>query len=100
MVLIVHAIAYLQYDMVVREPIFNKMILHKIGPRFSKQELAMQSLRERFPNMDPNDISMLINALNRQRQDDPNEDDTSAVSYTHLDVYKRQTACYLSFLPR
>ncbi|CAG99021.1 uncharacterized protein KLLA0_F27709g [Kluyveromyces lactis] len=77
MVLIVHAIAYLQYDMVVREPIFNKMILHKIGPRFSKQELAMQSLRERFPNMDPNDISMLINALNRQRQDDPNEDDTS-----------------------
>ncbi|CDO96597.1 unnamed protein product [Kluyveromyces dobzhanskii CBS 2104] len=77
MVLVVHAIAYLQYDMVVREPIFYKMILHKIGLKFTKQELAMQTLRQRFPDMDPSDVDVLVNVLNRQQQDESNDDDTS-----------------------
>lgn len=76
-ILVVHAIAYLQYDMVVREPIFNKMIIHKIGPKWTKQDLAIQTLRD-FPNIDPRDLNRLINTLDRHNQEESNDENSSS----------------------
>ncbi|SMN21149.1 similar to Saccharomyces cerevisiae YIL030C SSM4 Ubiquitin-protein ligase involved in ER-associated protein degradation [Maudiozyma saulgeensis] len=48
---ILHLAIYFQYDMIVREDIFNKMIFHKIGPNLSIDALKAR-LRERFPMID------------------------------------------------
>lgn len=51
MVVILHIGLYFQYDMIVRESVFGKMVLHKIGPQFTKEELLKTQLKERFPLM-------------------------------------------------
>ncbi|QLL32277.1 hypothetical protein HG536_0C04460 [Torulaspora globosa] len=56
MVVILHISLYFQYDMIVRESVMGKMILHKIGPQFTKEELIKIQLKERFPMMDEQTI--------------------------------------------
>lgn len=51
LVIILHAGLYFQYDMIIREDVFTKMVFHKIGPNFSIVELKNR-LKERFPVMD------------------------------------------------
>lgn len=52
MVVILHISLYFQYDMIVRESVMSKMIFHKIGPQYTKEELIKIQLKERFPMMD------------------------------------------------
>ncbi|CAR28188.1 hypothetical protein ZYGR_0N06800 [Zygosaccharomyces rouxii] len=56
MVVVLHIGLYFQYDMIVRESVFGKMVLHKIGPQFTKEELLKTQLKERFPLMDDETI--------------------------------------------
>ncbi|KAG0669355.1 hypothetical protein C6P45_003881 [Maudiozyma exigua] len=49
--IILHLALYFQYDMIVREDIFNKMVFHKIGPNLSVDALRAR-LKEKFPMMD------------------------------------------------
>lgn len=51
LVIVLHAGLYFQYDMIVREDVFTKMVFHKIGPNFSITELKNR-LKEKFPMMD------------------------------------------------
>ncbi|SCU85077.1 LAFA_0D13762g1_1 [Lachancea sp. 'fantastica'] len=62
-VAIIHIALYFQYDMVVREAIFNKMVYHKIGPRFSKEELMTEKLKQQFPGMDENTIHHIVQLM-------------------------------------
>lgn len=73
MILAFHLIVYFQYDMVVREPVFKKMILHKIGPKYTKKEFELKTLRERFPNMNQRDMDLLINTINAHGRENRNE---------------------------
>lgn len=60
--IILHLALYFQYDMIVREDIFNKMIFHKIGPNLSVDALRAR-LRDKFPMMDDetlNHVAKLI----------------------------------------
>ncbi|QLG73818.1 hypothetical protein HG535_0F03290 [Zygotorulaspora mrakii] len=56
MVVILHISLYFQYDMIVRESVFSKMVFHKIGPQYTKEELIKIQLKERFPMMDDETI--------------------------------------------
>ncbi|GMM55540.1 E3 ubiquitin-protein ligase [Maudiozyma humilis] len=49
--IIIHLALYFQYDMIVREDIFSKMVFHKIGPNISI-EAVMERLKKKFPVMD------------------------------------------------
>ncbi|SCV04411.1 LAME_0H18228g1_1 [Lachancea meyersii CBS 8951] len=62
-VAVIHIALYFQYDMVVREAIFNKMVYHKIGPRFSKEELMTEKLKQQFPGMDENTIHHIVQLM-------------------------------------
>ncbi|SCU97753.1 LADA_0H08064g1_1 [Lachancea dasiensis] len=75
-VAIIHIALYFQYDMVVREAIFNKMVFHKIGPRFSKEELMTEKLKQQFPGMDENTIHHIVQLMRaRERPADPNQEE-------------------------
>ncbi|SCU83821.1 LAMI_0C04852g1_1 [Lachancea mirantina] len=68
----IHIALYFQYDMVVREAVFSKMVYHKIGPRYSREELMMEKLRQQFPGMDETTIQHIVNLMkvrNEQRGD-------------------------------
>lgn len=89
MVVILHISLYFQYDMIVRESVMSKMILHKIGPQFTKEELIKIQLKERFPMMDDQTIEHLARLMKTRdevrHEADPQEeapgdeaDDTAA----------------------
>lgn len=65
---------YFQYDMIVREPVFSKMVYHKIGPQFSRHELLKKQLKERFPMMDDDTIEHLAKLMKEKL---PNRDENS-----------------------
>lgn len=72
MIVILHIALYFQYDMIVREDVFSKMVFHKIGPRFSPKDLKSR-LKERFPMMDDRMVEYLAREMrahdeNRQEQ--------------------------------
>lgn len=67
-VAVIHIALYFQYDMVVREPIFGKMIFHKIGPRFNKEELMTEKLKQQFPAMDENTINHILQLMNAREE--------------------------------
>lgn len=48
---VLHLALYFQYDMIVREDVFSKMVFHKIGPNLSI-EVLKNRLKEKFPMMD------------------------------------------------
>lgn len=58
MIVILHIALYFQYDMIVREDVFSKMVFHKIGPRLSPKDLKSR-LKERFPMMDDRMVEYL-----------------------------------------
>ncbi|KAL3232949.1 ERAD-associated E3 ubiquitin-protein ligase DOA10 [Nakaseomyces bracarensis] len=62
LIVILHIALYFQYDMIVREEVFSKMILHKIGPKISINDMKAR-LMERFPMMDEVMIDHLAEAL-------------------------------------
>ncbi|KAH7583907.1 ERAD-associated E3 ubiquitin-protein ligase DOA10 [Nakaseomyces glabratus] len=62
LIVILHIALYFQYDMIVREEVFSKMILHKIGPKLSINDMKAR-LMERFPMMDEAMIDHLAVAL-------------------------------------
>ncbi|CAI4064778.1 E3 ubiquitin-protein ligase SSM4 SKDI_09G1320 [Saccharomyces kudriavzevii IFO 1802] len=71
MIVILHIALYFQYDMIVREDVFSKMVFHKIGPRFSPKDLKSR-LKERFPMMDDRMVEYLareMRAHDENRQD-------------------------------
>lgn len=68
MVVILHISLYFQYDMIVRESVMSKMILHKIGPQFTKEELIKIQLKERFPMMDEQTIEHVARLM-KARED-------------------------------
>ncbi|CAL9730105.1 ERAD-associated E3 ubiquitin-protein ligase DOA10 [Monosporozyma unispora] len=51
LVAILHLALYFQYDMIVREDVFSKMVFHKIGPNFSIEEMKNR-LKASFPAME------------------------------------------------
>ncbi|CCK71696.1 E3 ubiquitin-protein ligase SSM4 KNAG_0H02810 [Huiozyma naganishii CBS 8797] len=51
LLLLLHLALYFQYDMIVREDVFGKMVFHKIGPSYSLEDYKNR-LRERFPDVD------------------------------------------------
>ena len=55
---IIHLALYFQYDMIVREDIFRKMIFHKIGPNNSFAAIK-ERLKQKFPMMDDNTLDHL-----------------------------------------
>lgn len=88
LVIILHIGLYFQYDMIVRESVFGKMVLHKIGPQFTKEELLKTQLKERFPLMDDETIDNVAKIMrardelrnneairNALRLDEENEDE-------------------------
>lgn len=79
LILVLHLALYFQYDMVVKEPVFNKMILHKIGSKYTKKELTLKTFRERFPAMDPREMDILLNivARNMDNEEGSNNDNES-----------------------
>lgn len=68
MLVVIHIALYFQYDMVVREGIFNKMVYHMIGPRYTKEELMLQRLKEQFPAMDDNTIQYIVDLMKAREQ--------------------------------
>ena len=62
LVLVLHLALYFQYDMIVREDVFSKMVYHKIGPNLSIEELK-ERLRERFPMMDDEMLEHVAKAM-------------------------------------
>ncbi|CCE62298.1 hypothetical protein TPHA_0C01420 [Tetrapisispora phaffii CBS 4417] len=68
LVMIIHIALYFQYDMIVRENVFSKMVFHKIGPQYSKDELFKKQLKERFPLMDDETIEHAVQLM-RLRND-------------------------------
>lgn len=72
LIVILHIALYFQYDMIVREEVFSKMILHKIGPKISINDVKAR-LMERFPMMDEVMIEHLAEALRAREvnRDDP-----------------------------
>lgn len=62
LVVVLHLALYFQYDMIVREDVFNKMIFHKIGPNISMDDLKAR-LGERFPMMGDDMLEHVANAM-------------------------------------
>ncbi|CAB4255743.1 similar to Saccharomyces cerevisiae YIL030C SSM4 Ubiquitin-protein ligase involved in ER- associated protein degradation [Maudiozyma barnettii] len=62
---ILHLAIYFQYDMIVREDIFNKMIFHKIGPNLSIDALKAR-LRERFPMIDDDTLEHVARIVSQR----------------------------------
>ena len=62
LVLVLHLALYFQYDMIVREDVFSKMVYHKIGPNLSAEELK-ERLKERFPMMDDEMLEHVAKAM-------------------------------------
>lgn len=75
MVVILHISLYFQYDMIVRESVMSKMIFHKIGPQYSKEELIKIQLKERFPMMDNQTIEHVARLM-KARDEAGNAADT------------------------
>ncbi|SCW01164.1 LAFE_0D06502g1_1 [Lachancea fermentati] len=63
LVAVIHIALYFQYDMVVRESIFSKMVYHKIGPRYSKEELMTEKLKQQFPGIDDNTVNHIVQLM-------------------------------------
>lgn len=61
--LVLHLAIYFQYDMVIREDIFNKMIYDLIGPKFTRKEFIKKNLSERFPGLDQNTLDMMADLM-------------------------------------
>lgn len=77
MVVVLHIGLYFQYDMIVRESVFGKMVLHKIGPQFTKEELLKNQLKERFPLMDDetiDNVAKIMRARDELRNNEPIRD--------------------------
>lgn len=68
MIVILHISLYFQYDMIVRESVFSKMVFHKIGPQYNKEELVRIQLKERFPMMDDETVEHVAKLM-RARED-------------------------------
>ncbi|CCH60960.1 hypothetical protein TBLA_0D04640 [Henningerozyma blattae CBS 6284] len=76
LVIILLIALYFQYDMVVREPVFAKMIYHKIGPQYTKEELFKIQLKERFPMMDDESLNHIARLM-RERDNVQAEQDAN-----------------------
>ncbi|SCV01182.1 LANO_0F10550g1_1 [Lachancea nothofagi CBS 11611] len=74
LVAVIHIALYFQYDMVVREAIFNKMVYHKIGPRYSKEELMTEKLKQQFPSMDENTIHHIVQLMRARERPDVDQE--------------------------
>ncbi|AQZ13290.1 SSM4 (YIL030C) [Zygosaccharomyces parabailii] len=73
LVIVLHIGLYFQYDMIVRESVFGRMVLHKIGPQFTKEELLKTQLKERFPIMDDetlDNVAKIMRARDELRNND------------------------------
>ncbi|CCD22435.1 E3 ubiquitin-protein ligase SSM4 NDAI_0A02770 [Naumovozyma dairenensis CBS 421] len=62
LIIILHIALYFQYDMIVREDVFNKMVFHKIGPKLSTDDIK-ERLRARFPMIDEQMLNHLAEAM-------------------------------------
>lgn len=95
MVVILHISLYFQYDMIVRENVFSKMVFHKIGPQYTKEELIKIQLKERFPMMDDETIENVakimkgreeIKHLQEQHENPGIEDESEQDSQEEADI--------------
>lgn len=68
LIIILHIALYFQYDMIVRESVFGKMVFHKIGPQYSKEELIKTQLKERFPMMDDETLEHVARLMKTRNQ--------------------------------
>ncbi|CEP60622.1 E3 ubiquitin-protein ligase SSM4 LALA0_S01e15170g [Lachancea lanzarotensis] len=84
-VAVIHIALYFQYDMVVRETIFNKMVYHKIGPRFSKEELMTEKLKQQFPGMDENTIHHIVQLMKTRERAVATQPEVPATEHGHRD---------------
>lgn len=66
LVIILHLALYFQYDMIVREEVFSKMVFHKIGPNFSVEEMKNR-LKATFPAMEDEMLDQVATMM-RERE--------------------------------
>lgn len=69
LIIILHLALYFQYDMIVREEVFSKMVFHKIGPNFSVEEMKNR-LKATFPAMEDEMLDQVATMMrDRERRE-------------------------------
>ncbi|EDO15207.1 hypothetical protein Kpol_401p14 [Vanderwaltozyma polyspora DSM 70294] len=67
-IVLIHIALYFQYDMIIREAVFDKMILHKVGSAFTREELLKMQLKERFPMMDDETLEHVVRLMHLREE--------------------------------
>lgn len=69
LIIILHLALYFQYDMIIREDVFTKMVFHKIGPNFSVEEMKKR-LKATFPAMEDEMLDQVATMMrDRERRE-------------------------------
>lgn len=81
LVAILHLALYFQYDMIVREDVFSKMVFHKIGPNFSLEEMKNR-LKTTFPAMEDEMLDQVATMMrDREMRENENRLDEEEKAY-------------------
>lgn len=85
LIVILHIALYFQYDMIVREDVFNKMVYHKIGPKFSADDIKAK-LQARFPMMDDEMLDHLARAMRAHEVDGNNNNNNNHNHHNNMEA--------------